>query len=185
MTGKEYRNIQEWAWYVLIETNATKLPIDIIDICEQLNISIRCYNENHKFAKKFKNGFSVINNGKKTIYINKEMHNKHRVRFTIAHELGHILLNHHQNKNNLSYNDLEIEANMFAIRVLAPLCVLHELKVQTESELRELCRISKKAGEIRFQRFQEKESLNKYYINPMESILIKQFKEFIIKNKKR
>ena len=39
MTGKEYRNIQEWAWYVLIETNATKLPIDIIDICEQLNVA--------------------------------------------------------------------------------------------------------------------------------------------------
>lgn len=54
-----------------------------------------------------------------------EKHSWHRKRFTIAHEIGHLLFNTHCNKSFHSYDfvsdPIETEANQFAAELLIPL----------------------------------------------------------------
>lgn len=54
-----------------------------------------------------------------------EKHNWHRKRFTIAHEIGHLLFNTSCNKSFLSFDfikdPIEVEANQFAAELLIPL----------------------------------------------------------------
>lgn len=54
-----------------------------------------------------------------------EKQNWHRKRFTIAHEIGHLLLNTSCNKSLLSFDfakdPIEVEANQFAAELLIPL----------------------------------------------------------------
>lgn len=53
---------------------------------------------------------------------------KHRILFTLIHELGHVILNHLDNYVDLSdyeYREVEKEADFFAINILLPESVLH------------------------------------------------------------
>lgn len=103
-----------------------------------------------------------------------------RQRFTIAHELGHILL-HHFN-SNLSNEYIEKEANMFAIRLLAPTCIIKELNINTVDQLAKTFNISAEAANYRLKRMQILNKRNKFYTNDLEIQLINQFKNIIRKN---
>ena len=60
-----------------------------------------------------------------------------RIRFTIMHEIGHIILNHTE------HSDLaESEANYFAKYALAPPPLVHELHIEDYLELSERFDIS-------------------------------------------
>lgn len=63
-----------------------------------------------------------------------EKHNWHRKRFTIAHEIGHLLFNTSCDKSSLPFdlikNPVEVEANQFAAELLIPLASLKkDLKI--------------------------------------------------------
>ncbi|MEI3187970.1 MAG: ImmA/IrrE family metallo-endopeptidase [Lachnospiraceae bacterium] len=88
-----------------------------------------------------------------------------RYRWNIAHELGHIMLEHqktHQKtrifRSELStpeYNELEAEADYFAQLILVPHVVLYALKISTERQLREFCQISGPAALRRFRDYKQ------------------------------
>lgn len=124
---------------------------------------------------------------------------KNRQRFTVAHELGHIVLGHVgkytliNREPSVNDNPIEAEANVFASRLLAPACVLHEIGVKSPQEISELCGISLQSAEIRFQRFLELEERNTkfiaekgvgcYYLSPLEKQVANQFESFILEKK--
>lgn len=108
-----------------------------------------------------------------------------RSRFTIAHELGHILLGH-VGKYELvkrepapSDNPMEQEANVFASRLLAPACVLWGCKVQSAEDIARLCDISLTAAEYRWTRMQQLYRRDKFWISPLEREVYAGFKKFI------
>ena len=72
-------------------------------------------------------GIQITQEDSATIGYNKTQH-QHRQRFTVAHEIGHLLLGH-TNKNFISdLNDKkpeEVEANQFAAELLMPLQMLN------------------------------------------------------------
>ena len=83
-------------------------------------------------------GFSqYLNNGQYLIFYDDQSPEVVQ-RFTIAHEIGHIVLHHFQ----VPIENREQEANMFAARLLMPMCVLHECKIKDELELANLCNVS-------------------------------------------
>ncbi len=178
---KDYKNIQHLVWYILRETKIKSLPINIIKICEELGINIRYYDDKNIIAKTYKYGFSFISENEKIIFFNKSINNICTKRFTIAHELGHILLEHYNDKTK-TYRKMETEANMFAIRLLAPLCILKEMNISSAEELSKLCNISKTAGKYRFARLQKALEKNKFYINHKEKKVLNQFKDYIKNN---
>jgi hypothetical protein len=67
-----------------------------------------------------------------------------RIRWTISHEIGHIVLGHLTGAP--TFTDMESEANYFAREPLAPLAVLDELDIRSASKIAEVCEISKIAA---------------------------------------
>lgn len=110
------------------------------------------------------------------IFINNET-NTERQRFTTAHEIGHILLKH--NFKNLTYEQLEQEANMFAARILMPMCVLNTLNCETVEQIVNLCNVSFESATIRLERLNLIKSRNKFLTNSLEVKVLSNFKNFI------
>jgi Zn-dependent peptidase ImmA (M78 family) len=72
----------------------------------------------------FTEGYTVIeeNKNRATIFYNDDIESKERKRFTIAHEIAHIVLKH-QDHNEQN----EQEADTFASQLLLPHCILERL----------------------------------------------------------
>lgn len=100
----------------------------------------------------------VVNNADgKYIYVNKN-DTPERQRFTIAHEIGHILLHHVQKeeyfvdyRNNVKYDDREFEADNFAAALLMPreksINVWHE--TEDVDDFAKAMKVSRAAASIR------------------------------------
>lgn len=180
MNYKDYTNARNMSWQILADEHINELPIQIITLCKNLGIVCKAYDTN--FDKR--DGFSLIVDDVPHIYFNKDSYIP-RKRFTVAHELGHILLGH-VGKYELvnrepSSNDNEIEqqANIFASRLLAPACVLWGCKVTNAEEIEQLCGISKKAAEFRMGRMEELYQRNKFLTSPLEKQVYENFSNYI------
>lgn len=68
---------------------------------------------------------------------------------------------------------------MFAIRLLAPACILYEIGAVTAEQIMQVCNISYSAASIRAERMQELEQRNKWYLDPLERQVKEQFQDFI------
>lgn len=112
-----------------------------------------------------------------------------RRRWTLAHELGHILLNHLSisNKtkifrNNLTdeeYDWMEKEANRFASLLLANPIILYKLQVKNSVDIMKICSLSIEAAAYRFNDYLK--WLKNKYINNLDVKIINQFYNFIYK----
>ena len=196
MTKNEYYRILKLTWRVLLECNITELPVKVSSICKHYNIELVKYKDAIGAAKNVVNyhvkvksdGFTAKQNGKYFVFYN-DMCNPGRCRFTIAHELGHILLGHVP-RNGLvnrepSLNDDPIEqaANMFAARLLAPACVLYGCRVRTHEEISTLCNISLQSARYRSERMKELRKRKKFFTIKTERLVYEQFEDYIKKNK--
>lgn len=134
----------------------------------------------------FSDGFAICRKGKYYIFYN-DLCNVGRQRFTIAHELGHIVLGHLQEGQYTMINrepalrddPEELQANQFAARILAPACVLHALNVRSAEEISRLCGISHQAAEFRLARLRVLNQRDKYRTSPLERQVYEQFKPFL------
>ena len=110
------------------------------------------------------------------IFYNDEIESEERKRFTIAHEIGHIVLRHK------GYSEInEKEADAFAAQLLLPHCILEELikrgKNVTESYLTEKFGLSKEAACI--SKMQVGKKITTGAENEFEDIILELYKEFI------
>ena len=135
------------------------------------------------------NGASILYEKECFIVIDDE-NTVQRCRFTIAHELGHILLGHptrngyHARTIDKVRPQIESEADMFASRLLAPACVLWGLNLHTAEEIAKLCNVSITAAQIRAERMDVLYKRDKFLISPLERKVYEQFKGFIDNNRK-
>lgn len=179
MNYKDYQNARDMAWKLLIDTNEKTLPIRVTRICRQLNIRVKLYAPDDG-----NDGMSLILNGKPVIFVSCNVIPA-RQRFTIAHELGHILLGHvgrHQLVNrepDPGDNPIEQEANVFASRLLAPACVLWGCGARTPDEIMKLCSISRQAAEFRATRMEKLYRRSRFLTSPLERAVYEQFAEYI------
>ncbi|MBC8532163.1 ImmA/IrrE family metallo-endopeptidase [Gehongia tenuis] len=91
-------------------------------------------------------GYTVELNGQ--IYVIYEPRAvKGRIRWTLAHELGHLFLHHSRIETNLVKE--EVEANYFAREVLMPIAVLDELGARTPDQIMRVCNVSRAAAASR------------------------------------
>lgn len=106
-------------------------------------------------------------------------------RWCVAHELGHIILGHDaklQNGIHTFYSVsqvLESEADQFALRILAPSCVLRGLNLHTSDEIAQACDIPARYAVKQTQRIAELQSKNKFLTNNFEKEVYKNFKDWI------
>ena len=180
MNYKNYQKSRNAAWELLIDCEIKELPIKITKICLQIGIPV-------KFADLQSNsdGYTFIHQGQPIIVINKNCTSMSRLRFTVAHELGHIILGHVgkyalvNREPSPNDNPIEQEANIFASRLLAPACVLWACQVQSAEDIMKLCDISYQAASFRMERMKVLYARNKFLTSPLERIVFDNFRPFI------
>jgi Zn-dependent peptidase ImmA (M78 family) len=133
-------------------------------------------------------GMSILEGGQWYIVYN-DGENAGRRRFTIAHEMGHIFLGHelrgvHRRTFARVRPQEEIDADNFAVRLLAPACVLWGLNLHTAEEIQKACGLSKAAAENRAKRMEVLYERNKFLTSPLERRVYENFREWIERNKK-
>ncbi len=183
----KYKNARNAAWQCILDYDIKTLPIEVTNIVRKSNDINLVKNSDVNILQNNASGVTIVNNNS-FIIVYRDTDSSRRCRFTIAHELGHILLGH-MLVDKIAYrtfavqNDTESAANVFARDLLAPACVLHELKALTAEEISRLCNISLEAATYRANRMHELEKRNAFYKHPLEREVVKQFIEFINKKK--
>lgn len=183
MNYNDYKVSRNLAWEVLLNEGVTELPVDVSDLCKCLGIRLQPY-DGFIAGLDSDGEATIMHDGVPLIVYNRQKP-RPRKRFTVAHEIGHILLGH-VGKHDLvnrepTANDDPIEqaANVFASRLLAPACVLWALDIRTPKEIMELCDISHQAAEYRAVRMAELYRRDKFLISPLEREVYNQFLPFI------
>lgn len=194
MSYKDYQNARNASWKILLDCGIDRLPVDLNVIRERLDVRIASYEDAKTLIQK--RNLSVLTAqtdgltfyaGTESVILYSEACSPERIRFTIAHELGHIVLGHVAPgsittvNRELSPRDSpqETAANRFAARLLAPACVLWGLDLHTADEIAAACRISKKAAQFRAERMKTLYARNKFLSSPLERKLYQRFVPFM------
>lgn len=181
----DYKIARNKAWETLIKCNITSLPINLATIARLNNITILKYSNSKQNLTG--DGFSLNVNNVNVIYYN-DKKPKTRIRFTLAHELGHCLLGHLKfgktyNRNSEKDFDgmdiFEMQANVFARDLLMPAIVLHNLNIKSSEDIARICNVSMLSAEIRYKRLTELNERNVFNRHPLERQVYRQFQKYI------
>lgn len=160
-----YTSINEF----LTSNNITD-TVDLKAICNKFGWALLPYD--YRYMKQLyeisPDGFTAYQNGKYYIMYTliSSIQGNRRQRFTIAHEIGHIVLNHHKYiDNNIlrcydsPYKPIwEKQADIFAQNLLMPASRTRELKDQmTIDELAKHFKVSRTMATVRLQKLREDE----------------------------
>lgn len=194
MDYKNYQRVRDASWRILLDCKIDRLPVDLNDICRKLKIRLFSYGAATKLIERANLREAVRRTDGLTFYwrgtpviLCSDAVLPQRAAFTIAHELGHIVLGHVRPGIVTAINrephpaDVpeETAANQFAARLLAPACVLWGLDVHTPEEIMDLCQISRAAAEFRAQRMAELYRRGRFLTSPLEREVYRQFQPFI------
>lgn len=195
MSYARYKNARDAAWGTLLECGVQALPVKVAAICQHYNWILGDYLHGERMIEmlgltelsKKTDGFCTITQNHTYIFYDSTLP-VGRQRFTVAHEIGHLILGHvgpgmatvENREPTGSERAEERQANQFAARLLAPACVLHELGAVTADAIQDACGISRQAAEFRAQRMQELEHRGRYYTSPLEQQVAEQFKSYIV-----
>lgn len=136
------------AYATLIKYKVFSFPISPKIIIRQLsNVAIHTYSDLAKrmgisrevfldYLSSSEHGFTARQRDKYAVFYN-EQKDDTTIRFTLAHELGHIILGHIEDGKRENK-----EANCFARNLLCPVPIIKEMNIQTEKEYTEAFNIS-------------------------------------------
>ena len=194
MNYDDYKRARDLSWRVLLNTGTRELPVKVSRICRGYGVTLRSYQVGAPLIRELgleaqcdiSDGFIVRSGNRCYVFYNMEQP-PGRVRFTIAHELGHVLLGHLGDGELTVYNresssenaPEEHTANVFASRLLAPACVLHALGAVTPEQIAAVCDISMAAARFRAGRMGVLEQRGKYGASPLERQVLAQFQPYI------
>lgn len=188
-TRPDYKKAINEADCILLSSYQFELPLNIEKILKgikTLNIQINKYSDTGlKKSLKLKNsGFVTENKGIYYVLYNDGIENEGNHRFTLCHELGHIILNHNLDKPNDKIQ--EIEADTFAAELLMPEAIIQEIinrgyNIINEVYLDNLFNASHQASCIRIDNFKKLPEWHGRYTD-YDSIANVQFKSYLDKN---
>ena len=179
-----YKDVRDGAWRCLHEAGIERLPVDVRRIARKAQARVienSLVNDlspgEYGKAYKDKDGWIIIYDDLQPTVVS---------RYTVAHELGHILLGHEL--QHLKYAETEEfhqkpkseqYADQFAIRLLCPTCVLWGLDLHTADEIATICRVPLDVAERRLERMTVLYRRNRFLTSPLERTLYERFKPFI------
>ena len=187
-----YRQARDASWQFLLESGACTLPLPLSAICQKRDITLMLdtkgsyltYSDKGVTFKTPEGKFCILLNPADSIPVK---------RFTTAHELGHIYLNHPMYdgrygrtfgiQKTATQNPIEYQAERFAINILAPACVLYGLGLHTAEDIARVCGISLSAARIRAERLAVLYQRKSFFCSPLERKVFELFEDFIKANK--
>lgn len=194
MNYRDYQNARDAAWRILLDCNVDRLPVNLNIICRRLKIRVLTYGQNAGMIERARlsqaahrtDGMTFYVRGTPVVLFNEKV-TPARAKFTVAHEVGHIILGHVKPGGVTVANrephpedaPEEQAANQFAARLLAPACVLWGMGVHTPEEIMELCHVSRPAAQFRADRMEELYRRNRFLTSKLEREVYRQFQPFI------
>lgn len=142
-----------------LATNVFAIVEDFLDTCKLLTYSQACFFYDYTMemlleVSEF--GFSIVSGDRRVILYNEAMP-LGSIRFTIAHEIGHFILNHRDEHDSAA----EKEANCFARNLLCPIPVVYELTVESALDYVELFNITPRMSTVAFaKQYDDKENIS-------------------------
>jgi hypothetical protein len=131
---------------VFIKYDIKSFPVDCKYIVNKLGYNLFKYSE---LSEEKRNSCLMVSDESlmlhNNIYYNDDMVNS-RIRFSISHEIGHIILNHGEYMNPIK----EAEANCFASCLLAPRMAIHYAKCKNQNDVVKIFHISQEAAQYAF-----------------------------------
>lgn len=182
----KYAKLRNASWQLLVDCNINELPVNIISILSALNIYL-CKNSDTNKLKDGEYGVSFLIDGQWYIVYDDTLPFNQKL-FTLAHELGHILLGHplkKEREKSKRRSTFETQADMFAIRLLSPTCVLWALDLHTPQEISKICQIDINAAKIRAERMEVLYERNKFLTSSLERKVYHNFSAYIEEQKKK
>ncbi len=172
------KTVEKLAKDFLIQNKISVLPVDVVTVARQNNWVVIPYSQlNETISQIYEEiiytdwGFTIYYNNQYMILYDDTIKIGAQ-RFTIAHEIGHIILNH------FVCNDMptrEIEANLFAAQILMPLNVLTKCNISTIEELQSICGVTYSAAKYRYNKY-----ISRIILKDVKNKRInKQFQSFI------
>ena len=192
-TYRDYQDARDAAWKALLELPEKKLPVDVDALAKRMGMEI------HPFpGKEQERLYTLVNRAADGpcvslrirrswhIFIRPKALEENQRRFAIAHELGHLLLTHEmetlapgvrcfaarKNVGDILDDPQELEdytADLFAVRLLAPACLLHEMHVDSSGDIIRLCGLPPHAAAIRAERMELLNERDVYYTHILET----------------
>lgn len=194
MSYKDYQNVRDAAWQIFLDCGINSLPVSLNTVCRELKIKVLTYEKGARIIEKAQLSQAAHRTDGMTFYVQNtpvvlydEKKSPMRAKFTVAHEVGHIIMGHVKPGRFTVANrepqpgdaPEEQAANQFAARLLAPACVLWGLGVHSAEEIMALCRISRPAAEFRAKRMAELYRRNQFLTSPLERKVYHRFQPFI------
>lgn len=187
-----YKQSRDKAWKCLIDCNITALPVKLNAISRKYNVKIKD-NENINILKDNQLGCVALINDELYIVLDRTV-SIQRQRYTMAHELGHIVLEHTlrsslllrdtDREDILVFTDTqEYQAERFAMNLLAPACVLWGLNIHKAEDIAKICNISMNTAKKRAERMRTLYKRSKFLTSDLEKQVYQHFEKFIEENK--
>lgn len=167
------------AYLSLLNANITTLPIDLDQIIRTNQFITLGYYKDENAINLFnlptdnKDGFCIKYKNNYIICYNDQI-NKLRQRWTIAHEIGHIILKHQL----FTVKNFEREAHDFAQNLLCPLVAFDLCKINIAKAAMQLFNISEQAAQIALKDYLDVLSLDRLYKNPLEIAFAERLQTF-------
>lgn len=122
------------------ELEISSFGFDLKEVCNKMGINLIPYSafeDKKNILMKFaEDGFNLVNpkNNRIEIYYNDEQYPKERLKFTIPHEIGHIVFSHNCELGNET-SIQNCEANLFANEFYIPQAFILHYKLFSPSDL--------------------------------------------------
>lgn len=194
MNYEIYKKSRDAAWEILLACGVDALPVDLNTVARHLGVRVYSYSRSRKLIEDTAlaevaervSGLTFYIRDQPVILYN-DAESPQRVRFTIGHELGHIVLGHvrpgeytRQNRDPQPGDDpVEQAANRFAADLMAPACVLWGLDLHRAEDIAQVCRISIQAARFRAERMEILYQRNKFLLHPLERAVYQKFEPFL------
>lgn len=178
-----YYHVRDAVWKFLIDNKVDRLPVDLSELYLNNGWMVIDFQTarpqfEHIIGSEYFNGgvdcFTIFCDGKIIVVYNEELPIQ-RLRYSLAHELAHIVLKHNE-KMSFRY---DAEADMFASRLLMPLAVIKACKMSSAEEIADICEVSLPAAQKRFERLKKVSDRNKFLSSDNEKKVVAQFADFI------
>lgn len=190
MSYRDYQNARDAAWRILLDCGISRLPVDLNTICHKLGVHVLSYDEGAELIERA-HLYRIVRRtsglafyfGDDPVILFDEMKEFPEVMFTVAHELGHLIFAHVSPEGTTrgrwgeewKAKPEERAADRFAVRLLAPACVLWGLNVHTAEEIIKLCRIPEPVAKDRAKRMAALYKKHKFLTSPLERAVYHQF----------
>lgn len=186
-----YKEARDKSWQFLLENNVSSLPLPLSSICKRNGFKLML-DTNGYYLNQNDKGVTFRRGNEWHILLNPYDSVQVR-RFTTAHELGHIYLQHPMYggrygrtfgvQRAVTQVPIEYQAERFAINILAPACVIYGLGLHKAEDIAKVCNISLSSARIRAERMEILYKRGKFLSSPLERKVFEMFENFIRSNK--